>query len=132
MISTNDSYRIQYNSSGNRLLFSEDYKGPQVVDLPTFLSGNEDEGKKNLATGSGDEQKHKGYFWTENHICFDGANDELVVAVSNENDFHVWSIPEGRFDDPTTGGAIDVEHLMRFPALHYGINGLCFRKDALH
>ena len=132
MISTNDSYRIQYNSSGNRLLFLED-KCPQVIEFPTFFSGNEDKGKKNLATGSGDDQNNKDYCWTKNYACcFAGENNELVVAVSNENDFHVWSIPEGRFDDPTTGGAIDVEHLMRFPALHYGINGLCFRKDALH
>ena len=125
MISTNKTNRIQYNSSGNRLLFLKD-KGPQVIDLPTFFSGNEEEGKKNPTTG--EDQNNKGFYWMDNGgCCFAGENDELVVAVSKHRHLHVWSIPEGRFDDSTTGGAVAVEHLMHFLASD-DVVGLCFSK----
>ena len=74
----------------------EEDAGPQVVDIAAFQSGGKSEGKKTLTTP--DQMDRDRSFFT---CCFAGANDELVVAVSDWEDLHFWSVPEGRFDRST-------------------------------
>ena len=73
--------------------------GPHVIDLASFISLGENVGKKKLTS-----TVEKNHNWTRYggiRCCFAGANDELVVAASLERDLHVWSVPEGRFDNST-------------------------------
>ena len=64
---------------------------PQVIDLASFISGGEDEGKKKLTS-----TVEKNHNWAVSGVCcFAGANDELVVAASLLDDLHFWSVPEG-------------------------------------
>ena len=113
--------QIQYNSKGDRLLFVSKHDGPQVIDLSTFVSGNEVEGKMKLVADN---------WWSYyGACCFAGSKDELVVAASR--DLHIWSVsPEGRFNSSTAGGAV-VEHLMRIPSKFNEPSNakLCFSKE---
>ena len=87
---------IRYDSKGDRLIYMEN-AGPQVIDLASFISGGENEGKKKLTP-----TVEKDHNWADNGACcFAGANDELVVAASRNRHLHVWSVPEGRFDRST-------------------------------
>ena len=97
LLSTNWCNGIRYDSKGDRLIFMETDAGPQVIDLASFTSGGENEGKKTLTSTV--ENDHN---WADNGACcFAGANDELVVAASRNRHLHVWSVPEGRFDRST-------------------------------
>ena len=72
--------------------------GPQVIDLESFISGGKNEGKKTLTS----TVKNVHNWAPINGVCcFAGANDELVVAASQCDDLHVWSVPESRFDYST-------------------------------
>jgi len=114
---------IQYNSEGDRLLFLE----PQVIDLSTFVSnGNADEGKKKLVG-----EENMDFDWAKFGIscCFAGSKDELVVVASRKRDLFIWSVPPGRFNSSTAGGAV-VEQLMRIPSKFADQGaGLCFSKE---
>ena len=60
--------------------------------------------------------------------CFAGSKDELVVAGASQN-LHIWSVPPGRFNSSTAGGAV-VEQLMRIPSKFADQGaGLCFSKE---
>ena len=82
-----------------------DTAGPQLINLASFISGDELKGKKSLTSTV--EKYHN---WADNGVCcFAGANDELVVAASRQRDLHVWSVREGRSDSSTIS-----EQIMHF------------------
>ena len=110
---------IRYNSKGDRLIFKE-ITGPQVIDLESFISGGENEGKKTLTS-----VVEKDYNWTLfGTCCFAGANDELVVAVSDWEDLHFWSVPEGRFDSSSPIN----QQIMHFTVDDHQIRGIFYSK----
>jgi len=106
LLSDDSSYcvQIQYKSKRDRLLFVK-HDDPQVIDLSTFVSGNEVERKIKLIADN---------LTSYGACCFAGSKNVLVVAVSR--DLHIWSVsPEGRFNSSTSGGAV-VEHFMLIPS----------------
>ena len=93
--------------------------GPQVIDLASFISGDENEGRKKLASVI--EKDHN---WTEHGTCcFAGANDELVVAASLNDDVHVWSVPEGQLNSST-----DNQQIMHLTFDDQEIRGIFYSK----
>ena len=116
LLSVHSCDKIQYNSKGDRLIFLEN-SGLQVIDLLTFVSGNEDEGKKKIL----DDGQENNDWTTYSTCCFAGSHDELIVAASQ--DINIWSVPEGKFKNSTAGAAI--EHLMRLPSQFVTGGRLC-------
>lgn len=41
-------------------------------------------------------------------MCFDGRQDELVVAASKDNNLHVWSLPESQGLDLTINQSLNI------------------------
>ena len=110
---------IHYNSDGDRLIFKE-ITGPQVIDLSVFTGGSELKGKKKLTS-----TVEKNHSWTVNGACcFAGANDELVVAASNWDDLHVWSVSQGHLNS-----SADNQQIMFLPFDDQNISGVFYSKE---